>query len=80
MNFNDFVDYVAEKVTDIMGEEYHYSVSKVTKNNNVILTGLSVRKESEKVSPTVYLEDFFEMYERGEVIGDIISEVAVIVD
>lgn len=76
MNFNDFVDYVAEKVTDIMGEEYHYSVSKVTKNNNVILTGLSVRKECEKVSPTVYLEDFFEMYERGEVIGDIISEVA----
>ena len=76
MNFNDFTDYVAEKVTDIMGEEYTHSISKVTKNNNIVLTGLSVRKEGERISPTVYLEDFYKMYEDGSVIGDVISEIA----
>ena len=75
MNFNDFVDYVAEKVTDIMGEGYCRFVTKVTKNNGIVLTGLSVRKEGENVSPTIYLEDFYKLYEDGEVMGDVVSEL-----
>lgn len=75
MNFNDFVDHVAKKVTDQMGEEYHYSTTKVTKNNNIVLTGLSVRKDDETVAPTVYLDEFYEMYENGEIIQDIVSGI-----
>ena len=75
MNFNDFTELVAEEVTDLMGEEYHYSTAKVMKNNNIVLTGLSVRKDDEAVAPTLYLEDFYEMYENGETIQDIVSDI-----
>lgn len=37
----------------------------VRKNNGIILHGLTIFKKGEKVSPTIYLEEFYEFYMQG---------------
>lgn len=54
-----------EEITNIiknkMGEDYVITYHEVIKNNNVILHGVLIRKISETVAPTVYIDSFMEM-------------------
>jgi hypothetical protein len=50
-------------------------VRKVTKNNNSVLTGLTIIDNSSNLAPTIYLESYFEDYKRGESISDICQRI-----
>lgn len=76
MNFEEFVKYVSKEVIIRLGEEYFCSTAKVVKNNGQKLTGLTVRRKDVCVSPTFYLEAFYDLYESGEDIEYIIDMLA----
>ena len=42
-----------------LGDGYEVRVQKVTKNNGIVLTGISIRKDGEHISPNIYLDDYY---------------------
>lgn len=70
----------AEKVRDnIMAgwtsDEIEPEIIKVTKNNDVELTGIVFKKKNNNVCPTVYLELYYEMYNQGTDFEDILYAI-----
>ncbi len=55
-------------------------VSHVRKNNGILLTGISLIEKQEEVTPTVYLEDFYERYKDGADFGELMSRIIHMVE
>ncbi|MBO4899795.1 MAG: hypothetical protein J5509_05860 [Lachnospiraceae bacterium] len=73
MNYEDFCIKVKEAASELFGESAATEITSVTKNNGLVLKGLTVRHEDSRISPTIYLENFYEMYESGTPFGDIMN-------
>ena len=56
MDFNVFVEKMVKILQQKMGEDYEIRVTEVTKNNDIRMTGVVMIKETENISPTIYLE------------------------
>lgn len=46
-------------------------IHKVTKTNNLALTGITIHEKGRNIAPTVYLEGFFEEYRKGKTLDEI---------
>lgn len=76
LQFNEFVSTVKNVIADKTGAEVE--VKEVIKNNDLIQTGLIIRTLGEKISPTIYLEQFYKKYmecEGTDVIDGICNEI-----
>ena len=59
MTYKDFLDYVKENILSCMPPEYSHAevdIFKVTKDNNLVLDGMTIRKDANGPSPIIYLE------------------------
>jgi len=65
MEMNAFALKVQKAIESKMGEGYQVKLQEVQKNNGVILQGLLIMAENRNISPTIYLNSFWEYYERG---------------
>ena len=72
------VDLFAEAIK-VGFEEAHpecsVMVHKVTKNNNLVLTGISIRSREVNIAPTIYMDDYYNDYKNGRPVMDIIAEI-----
>lgn len=66
MEFTNFTTLVREEVEKRAGESYKVRIHDVRKNNGVILRGLTVMQDDSNISPTIYLNNYYEAYESGE--------------
>lgn len=73
MDFEEFKEQVKLKVSMKLGVETF--LEEVPKNNGISLTGLIIRGESTNISTIVYLNDYFENYQNGIGIGDIMDSI-----
>ena len=73
MNYEDFCTKVKNAAIELFGENARAEITSVTKNNGLVLRGLTVRHEDSRISPTIYLESFYEMYETGTPFGEIMN-------
>ena len=73
MNYEDFCNKVKNAASELFGENTRAEITSVTKNNGLILKGLTIKHEDSRISPTVYLEAFYEMYESGTPFGEIMN-------
>lgn len=78
MDYKTFIIETADTIRDIMGDEVEIKLTTITKNNNVKLDGLTIKMEEENVSPTIYLNDYYERYLKEKSINDIAYEVIAI--
>lgn len=62
MDFKEFVTIVQEKMSKKTGKEV--VVTKITKNNNIKLTSLVIKETAHNVSPNIYVEQYWELYQR----------------
>ena len=72
MNYNEFVNYVKDNITEyisaLTGQDvktYTVSITHVEKNNGIKLDGITLRHDMENVCPNIYLNGFFDKYKRG---------------
>lgn len=65
MEINKFAAKVCNFVERELGKGYQAEVKKVKKNNGVILHGLLIMAKEQNVTPTIYLEPFWEIYQEG---------------
>jgi len=79
MNYEEFKEYVTKAIKE------HYEDAEIILNvvhkNQQKLDGLSVRRINEAVSPTIYLNGFYEEYKRDEItLLEIINKIILLND
>lgn len=78
MNFIQFTEEIVNKIKAYLPENYLESkimLKSVIKNNGLTLTALVIYNES-NISPSVYLEGFYEKYKAGMEMEDILRKIA----
>ena len=78
MEISTFTVKVQKAVKEALGQEYIVELRKVCKNNGVVLQGLMIRKEEDRIMPTIYLNSFWEAYEGGVTFTEIIKKIVSI--
>lgn len=77
MTYNQFLNYVKEQSVYELEhpEDYQATINHVIKNNSVELDGICLHKHGESLSPTVYLNNFYEQYQDGRPLKSILNEI-----
>lgn len=78
MNYTEFITIITEEITSNLSEEATIQMRDVRKNNGVVLQGLTISAKESNMSPTIYLNSFFEEYENGKNIEQIVEEILLI--
>ncbi|MEE1258012.1 MAG: DUF5688 family protein [Lachnospiraceae bacterium] len=79
MNFDEFKQAIVDNIKDYLPakfEESDVEVRQVLKNNDTVLDGLIIHDPDTNVAPTIYLNLFFEEYQNGRDLNDIIGDIA----
>lgn len=75
MNYIKFTETIAKLLRERMGVDYEVKVTEVTKNNGVQLTGVVMMRKSDKISPTIYLEEPYRQYLAGVELQEIVDRI-----
>lgn len=75
MDYNAFGNEVKQEVEKLLGTEVRVELRQVTKNNGVILEGISILEKGSTVSPTIYLEEFYREYKNGMSLREIACRI-----
>ena len=79
ISINEFVEdlssAVLERLPKTERENITVTVQEIRKNNGVILHGLIIRDSSKDLSPTIYVEKFYEQFMNGTGINECASEI-----
>lgn len=77
MTFKEFTKFVEERIPAYLSGHYKGAkIGNISKLNGVSKDGLIITAEHSMVTPIVYLEPFYEKYSSGEVLDEILLEIA----
>ena len=79
MGFEEFKKVVKESIISCLPESFKDAkvyLQTVTKNNDLQLTGLTIMVPNQNIAPTIYLESFYEQYQKGEEVEEILERIA----
>ncbi len=71
MNYPEFKEVITDRISVYFGATADVSVQEVIKNNNLKMDGLVIKSESSNVSPTIYLNYFYDRYTCGAPIEEV---------
>ena len=79
LNFEEFKKAIVDNIKDYLPAKFEESdvvVKQILKNNDTVLDGLTIPNPDTNVAPTIYLNQFFEEYQNGKGLNDIIGDIA----
>ena len=79
MDFDEFKEKVKDNIKNYLPMQYekaNVSLQSVVKNNDVQLTGLMIRLEENNIAPFIYLDRYYEQYQNGMELLDIMKDIA----
>ena len=76
MDYSIFKECILEALTERFGDDCKIEYKEVLKNNGIRLDGLLVRFNNKSISPTVYVNDYYDRYVAGEDIDEIADHIA----
>ena len=77
MTLKHFVDEVAEELQNYLGDHYEVQSTTTLKNNSVELSGVRIRQDDDCMLPTIYLNDFYQLYCKNALtLSEIVKKVA----
>ena len=75
MVYNEFLETVKKQMKQKLGDGYFLTLRKVQKNNGLVLDGLCITKGCDTVAPSIYLNSFYEQYEKGVSLEQIVQDL-----
>ena len=78
-SFEEFKNEVVGKIREFLPESFasaEVSLQVVRKNNDLQLTGLTIRSTESNICPTIYLEKFYDEYVEGADMSEILERIA----
>ena len=77
MTLKHFINEVAQALQQHLGEHYIVNTATTLKNNSIELSGVQIRHEKDTVFPTIYLNDFYNLYQDSTIsMDEIVTKVA----
>lgn len=75
MVYEEFLSTVQAALNSRLGNSYTTHRQKVLKNNGTVLDGLCIMKKGEHAAPTIYLNSFYELWQSGATMSEILKEI-----
>lgn len=75
MGVREFAAKIEKAVSQRLGDTYQVRIQEVCKNNGVLLQGLVILQENQNISPTIYLNSFWEAYEAGVPLVAVVEKI-----
>lgn len=75
MVYDTFLKEVQQGLQSELGSCYILKLHHVSKINGIVLDGLSIRKEAESAAPTFYLNSYYELYNNGLPVSEIVHDL-----
>lgn len=73
--YENFKETIKELVQEKFGATYQVKIHNIKKNNGLELNGLSITNDATSVSPTIYLEGFYQDFVEGQSIEKIAIDI-----
>lgn len=78
MTYYQFIQTVEEKVREEIEKSVCVSVHTAQKYNGILRRGILFSEQGSNISPTIYLEEYYRQFERGDTIDEIVGEILVL--
>lgn len=75
MSFEEFQDYIRENILIGWMPQAEVKLQEIKKNNGVVCCGLYIKEKGEKVSPYIYLEDYYAAFCSGDALETILEKI-----
>lgn len=75
MTYQEFKHHILSGVQDALGSDFTLSVQDIIKNNDTHFDGLTILSPQCNLAPTIYLNEYYERYQRGTTPQEIISDI-----
>jgi len=75
MTYNQFIQAVESKIKEAVKEEAFVSVYSAEKNNGVIRQGITILQKDVNISPTIYLEEYYDKFRGGYEMDHIVADI-----
>lgn len=75
MDYSEFLDYIKSSIKKILGREKNINISKILKTNDIEYDALTITDDISNISPTIYLNQYYDDYTSGKQLGDIVNEI-----
>ena len=75
MKWEAFILEVKRLLAEKIEDDEKVKIQEVPKNNGVILTGVCIVKKGGRITPTIYLDDFYQNYLNGAELEDIANVI-----
>lgn len=71
MVYKTFLNQVAANIQMSLGEHCRVSLERVRKNNGLLLDGICIEQPGDLIAPTIYLNSYYQEYEKGRPLEEI---------
>lgn len=75
MTYSDFIDDVKSCIEWKVEDIYEVKINHIKKNNAVELDGVIFFKEGDTISPNIYLNHYYQLYQEGKSVEAIAEEI-----
>lgn len=75
MVYEEFISTIQKSLKLRLGDSALVAVQKVPKNNGTMLDGLCVTKPGQQVTPTIYMNSFYDHWQSGVPLSCILDEI-----
>lgn len=75
MTYQEFENEIVEKINKNLPEGHQTAVKPVDKNNGVVLHGLIINNGLCNISPTIYLDYYYDEYQKGHSIESLSEQI-----
>ena len=75
MEYKDFIHNIKNGIQKIIGNKGKAEIIQVNRNNGIKLDGLIVMDSEKNISPTIYLDIYYEQFREGRTETDILNEI-----
>ncbi len=79
MDYQEFKDQISKQIKEYFPPSYQNAkveINQIPKNNNQVLDGLLILREGDTLVPQIYLNGYFELYENGVSISEIMMDIS----
>ena len=78
MNFTEFMNAMLCEIRGQVDAQVRTELYTVTKNNGTRRTGILFKQEDSNLAPTIYLEEFYQKYLKGQQVPDLADSICSI--
>lgn len=75
MNYVEFCEDLVNEIKKYIGNDGDVRILPTLKNNGVVYDGIIIKTEKSRISPTIYIEPYYDMYKEGTAFSEIVGMI-----